>query len=410
MDWLVLIVVVPLILIPIVVLCGFAGCGTLLGISDDVASTSGLVAKGTDTQRIDLTWSDNSGGTIGSTVERAEIGTGFAAVGGGISSFSSGGLDEGKTYLFRLTQSGTLVSDVATATTFPTAPQILDAIGVDLDSIRIRWKNTSARADGFILQHRLVPAGSPAGAFSEIPVGGLTEFTHTGLAAGSAHEYQVIATVDGFDSNFPKQVRSAPSAPIVASALQWRTCYPTRQPTRQQSDVNLLKGHCLVQRFNAGVNLQHGGIKVRITLRAASGGDIAIIAMSISPAAVPGVALPGNPSPKEWDSAANPTAVPLVGTPPASPLAGFPGGILLTAGSTITLNPVAYSLDATKDLLVAFDFGLAAGAGVSAAVVGCNVFHRANTAEAMLWPTPRAIDYLKGPDSVYFVEQIDVLG
>jgi len=78
-------------------------------------------------------------------------------------------------------------------------------------------------------------------------------------------------------------------------------------------------------------------------------------------------------------------------------------------------------LDNSKDLIIAFDIGGAAGTGGFATVAGCNLFLRgpntvppgpitaeATKADRSSGP-PANLDYLKADDSVYLVQQIDVL-
>ena len=67
MEWFVLIFLVPLVLVPIVLLCGFAGCGidtvaSGTGPAPGVEAPSDLHAKATGVDTIELTWQNNTGG------------------------------------------------------------------------------------------------------------------------------------------------------------------------------------------------------------------------------------------------------------------------------------------------------------------------------------------------------------
>src|SRR4029077_18672365 len=81
MEWFGLIFLLPLILVPIVLLCGFVGCGI-----DDVATKvflppSNLVGTAVGEKRIDLTWQDNTGGGVDFSIERAPNGGSFFPIG-----------------------------------------------------------------------------------------------------------------------------------------------------------------------------------------------------------------------------------------------------------------------------------------------------------------------------------------
>src|SRR6266480_4938815 len=79
MDWFLLFFLIPLILVPIVLLCGFAGCAQVAGIKDIQIippAPSNLVAKTCGTSRVCLSWKDNSGGIVKFTVFRAITGPG----------------------------------------------------------------------------------------------------------------------------------------------------------------------------------------------------------------------------------------------------------------------------------------------------------------------------------------------
>ena len=65
MDWLVLVLLVPLILIPVIYLAGFAGCNWFFGIEPTIPypppnAPSDLEATATGIDRIHLSWTDNS--------------------------------------------------------------------------------------------------------------------------------------------------------------------------------------------------------------------------------------------------------------------------------------------------------------------------------------------------------------
>lgn len=78
MEWFILIVVLPLILIPIVLLGGFAGCGELLPSSTDPvkppADPTNLRGKALNPTSIELEWDDNSAGSAKFEIDRETLG------------------------------------------------------------------------------------------------------------------------------------------------------------------------------------------------------------------------------------------------------------------------------------------------------------------------------------------------
>lgn len=93
MNWLALILLVPLILVPVVLLCGFAGCAEIAGIRDSdpvpslpppPAAPTGLKATAVSHNEIDLEWDDVSGGAATFTVLRESSSNSFAPVADGV--------------------------------------------------------------------------------------------------------------------------------------------------------------------------------------------------------------------------------------------------------------------------------------------------------------------------------------
>ena len=77
MNWFLLLFFIPLVLVPIVLLCGFAGCAQIADLgstSDFPPAPSNLIAKTAGASRISLIWTDNSGGTANFVVLRSTFG------------------------------------------------------------------------------------------------------------------------------------------------------------------------------------------------------------------------------------------------------------------------------------------------------------------------------------------------
>jgi len=238
-DWLILIVLVPLILVPIVMLCGFAGCG-FEGVGTGPAAPptpvlppTDFVATATGTHSINLTWTEHSG-VATYDVWRAPIGSSFSYLGNTLSirqPFEDKAIPEDAgTFLYQLRVQGTndVLADGAIATTIPEAPTLV-TLDLDLEQITIVWKDNSVRSVVITLEHR-----SPGGLFAAVApgpnatfthAGKLTTFIHKGLTQGSAHEYQIKATVGGYVQNVGKLVESAP---LLVNATTWKVAYAIR--------------------------------------------------------------------------------------------------------------------------------------------------------------------------------------
>jgi hypothetical protein len=111
MDWFLLVFLIPLILVPVVLLCGFAGCAQIADLghaSDPPAAPSSLVAKTAGASRVSLSWKDNSGGTVNFVVLRTTIGPDGAGVLSPVPGeikgifFTDTGLTEGTTFLYQV--------------------------------------------------------------------------------------------------------------------------------------------------------------------------------------------------------------------------------------------------------------------------------------------------------------------
>jgi hypothetical protein len=405
MDWFILLFLIPLILVPVVMLCGFAGCGLdAVGTGPALAPATDLVAKVTGTNSVDLTWknpADPYGHTF--SIERCKPGEVFAplASAGSALSFTDSTATEATTYVYRVVEmkSPDLISNTATATTLPAKPTNLTAtplVDISVDpsvpappatKIELKWTNHSAHADGFILQYR---AGT-SGPFIDLPLSVIpapgpspATFTHTGLTPGQSYDYQVLAFTDGFDTNGnPLQVRSEPSVKVTATlplSPVWKTILQVVIDQSAGSNPN----DCIVQRLKGP--FPFGGSKVRLTLRGPATGSIVIQRVYISPAATAG---------NEYDSG-NPLTK-VLDLPP----------VTLAANAQQLLGPVDFALDPAKDLIVAFDLA-APGSGRRGSRPGSAYYVHSNIDEAA--KTVRtATGYVKNADLVYLLEKIEVL-
>jgi hypothetical protein len=210
MDWLILILGVPAILITLVLLFGFAGCGTpasptCIEDSECVGSARcfenscipvdepdpppsapvGLHATSHDDHSVSLAWTNTDPAATGFRIERMlDDGDEFVAIPApadltDAGATDSSGLQEGVTFIYRVRAlvgqqaSKAEDSDTCSATVLPTAPQNLIARPAGINQIDVSWDDASRVATEFSLEHRVLPGGS----FREIFRGTATTFT-----------------------------------------------------------------------------------------------------------------------------------------------------------------------------------------------------------------------------------------
>jgi hypothetical protein len=284
-------------------------------------------------------------------------------------------------------------SNQSRATVFPAAPVNLVATPVGINQINLSWTNASTIATDFSVERQ-----GPGGAFQ--PIGGVRDATtyfdsDPSLVEGTPYQYRVFAIVaqdrGGVENNQPKDVISAASA--TAPATIAFTAAFTAPPGTLTTDVPSLEGHCVVQRLNQTLLTAGGTHQVRILLRGSTTGDLTLDKVTISqPAAT------GDPYDAEQDL----TEVGLPGLP------GVP--IPIPQNTAVTVGPVDYVLDASQDLLIAFDISNTPGQGNGrvGALTGGDTFDGPGKAEA--GKQDRTTGYqVSPPDNLFLVEIIEVL-
>jgi hypothetical protein len=409
MDWLILILGVPAILIPLVLLFGFAGCAQFAReCTSDVDCPAGtrcvdgacvdaalnplppenLAAIALDDRSVSLTWTNVDPAATDFQIERAEDGEDFDAIAPeDLEDVSSTGatdvsddLQEGVTYIYQvralLGQEASLPSDTSSATVFPAAP-VLAARATSFDQIDLSW-NDSAGATEFSLEHR-----EPGDAFAEIFRGVGTTFSHSGLVEGTRHEYRVFAIVDGFQDEVAQDVKSAASPIVSETTLAFTEAFTA--PGTLATDAAGLEGFCLVQRLSQP--FLAGGTQVRILLRGSTTGSLTLDRVTISQPAATG---------DLYDAAPDLTEV--------------ASGVIIPPDATVTVGPVNYTLDPTQDLLVAADISNTPGEGNLSfgTLTGADAFGSAATAEAGV--QDRTTGYPNvALDRLHVVEKIEVL-
>jgi hypothetical protein len=417
MEWLILILGVPAVLVPLVLLFGFAGCypaalacsddrdcptgtqcfdGSCVGVGDPnepflpISPPSNLAAIAIDDHSVSLRWNNTDPAAIDFRIERAPEDGDFAeipspAIVSPTGATDASGLQEGVTFIYRvralLGPEASDSSETSSATVLPAAPVNLVATPVSTDQIDLSWNNASAVATEFSVEHS-VPGGVEI-----FRVAGTT-FSQRGLGEGTRHEYRVFAiVVDGVENDVPQEVKS-PGAIVSATTFTAAFTAPPGTLTSDQASA-AGEGICLVQRFSATLLAPNiAGTQVRLTLRGSNSGSLTIDRITVSK-----VGNTGDP----YDSG-----------PDLTDLA--PGGMTtIAAAGTATVGPLNYAFDSNQDLLVAFDISSAANEGNLrfGALNGADTFARAGTAEAGV--QDRTPGYINATNNLFLVEKIEVL-
>lgn len=235
MEWLLLALLAPLVVAPVVLLCGFAGCGSFLPepVSAPSPPTS-LIADRTGDRTITLRWT-HSDATAKFNIARGESSGSLTPVpalqGVTGTQVDDVNLPEGTTFFYSIAAvdlngtSDAFTSSEASATTRPAAPTGLVATPA-LNSIALAWKNESTKATRFTLER--------PGASYEVAQGGSTTVTHTdaATASGVTYEYSLRSFVNGVNKGVAERVTSSPDVKVTASTLSFKPVYPPTTGTR----------------------------------------------------------------------------------------------------------------------------------------------------------------------------------
>jgi hypothetical protein len=326
-----------------------------------------LHAISRDDHSVSLTWSNTDPAARDFQIERTPEDGGPELIlapdspTGATDRFASS--QEGLTFIYRVQAllEGAPASDFSdtpiSATVLPAAPVNFRATAVSFDQIDLSWTNASTITTELSLEER-----GPGGGFAPIPgyPGTGTTFRHRSLIEGTTHEYQVFAVIhDGVEDDAPQPVLKSAAATASATTLAFTAVF-TAPPGILTNEANNA-GFCAVQRLSQTL-LARGGnpTQVRILLRGPITGSVTLDKVTISQAAAPG------PGVDVYDSGPDLTDV--------------ASGVTIAANAAMTVGPVNYRLDATKDLIIAFDISNAPGQGnlPVGALTGADAFSNPN--------------------------------
>jgi hypothetical protein len=194
-----------------------------------IASSADLSTAVFSANQVNLSWVDTANNEIGFKVLRSLDGVNFSeitALGSNITQFTDSGLSAGTTYFYRVVAynevglSGESNTVTVTTETVPMAPTGLTANALSANEVALSWTDAATNEIGFKVQRSLDGVN-----FSEVATldGNATSYTDTGLSAGSAYSYRVVAYNNlgpSTDSNTVMVTTpAAPTAPTNLTAV-----------------------------------------------------------------------------------------------------------------------------------------------------------------------------------------------
>ena len=380
-EWLILLLVTPILITVVVLLYGFVGCGEMLPPDAPTQPSKppkpgNLRARGVATNLVKLTWQNTVGTNVTFKVERTEEKTGTKQnfdVPGPDKHDDNLNLTEGSTYFYTLRASVAGLdsdpSDQSAATTLPEAPVDVDPRPTDVNRIDLTWTNkTAATLSSVVVQHE-----SPTGVTETKTDKNVAQPRQFVVDEGTEHKFRVFASIKGFQENVAQDdVRSAEMAQRRAKPLAFKATLTEVEPPPT------LAGYCIVQRL-ASALLKNSGTQVWLTVSAPTTGQLKIDRIYLSQP---------DPAGDPWDSAGAPTKVIDIDVAASEQLSLAPND------PPKRLGPIAFNLNQANDLLISFDFSATAGDCLYAQnMAGATSYYKAADQQAKLADrSPNAAD------------------
>jgi hypothetical protein len=256
------------------------------------------------------------------------------------------------------------------------SPQNLAAIALDDQSVALTWTSADPAGTEFRIERMEDDGEKFETILDDVPS---TSATDTSGLEGVTYLYRVRALLAG-EVSAPSDIASATTFTVAFTGTL-------------TDDASGFEGFCAVQRLSRNL-LTAGGTQVRIVLRGSTADSLALDRVTISQAAATG---------DPFDSAADLTDV--------------ASNVIIPLNTAVTVPPngrVNYTLDPTRDLLLAFDISNTTGEGNVRVAVGTlpggDAFSKPATAEAGVRDRGGTTGYPNhAVDSLALIEKILVL-
>ncbi len=217
------------------------------------SAPSSLVLTTPASDRVTLTWTDNSAGATGYKVERSSGGafTLLTTLPASATTFTDLTVNEATLYTYRVRAVSNAIYSAycpsQSLTTVPLAPDTLATTTVSTTEIDLTWHNNSTGAT-----HYLVERSTDGGAnFTQLASLGAnaTSYTDTGLTEGTDYQYRVRAQDAGGYSDYTISVAGS-TLPAGPSNLQANAAAGEIDLTWNDNSTG--ESSYIVQRFNGG--------------------------------------------------------------------------------------------------------------------------------------------------------------
>lgn len=392
MEWIVLAILAPLIVVPVVLLFGYAGCGTPLDTSITSGGPTLSLSFKVDGTTVTLTWSAGPPGTTRYKLLRGLEGESLEEVlpgPGALTQYADTGRPELARYFYYVyaldgagvgfASSREVVVDIP-----PLPPTNVAAVATGPNTVHLTWTNNpDTRMDRVVIRRIHVDTSGReetdiprTQAHDDTAPSAVTNFAYQIASRYSANDGTGVLLTSIFAPEPPLRVDGIPPEEFTLS-------FPTTPNTPNRISPGLGRD-CIIQRISRD-ELTAGGSKVRITFRATNGLGFTLVTISQP-------ALSGN----AWDSH---TDLAVVATN------------LDLSGAQPTVRTLDYTLDEDKDILIAFDMRPEddlANAPITDNVPGCILYYLADTPSAAIIGA-RDPNFLTFVNTLAIVEKIEVV-
>ncbi|HKR55784.1 MAG TPA: fibronectin type III domain-containing protein [Gemmatimonadales bacterium] len=196
------------------------------------ATPTNLSGQAVSSSEIGLTWTDASSNENGFSIERLNGGT-WSQIGwvaSNVTSYAQAGLTASTGYSYRVlafngagtsTASSTVTVTTPAASQIPAAPTNLSSTAVTTTSVSLAWTDGSTNENGFSIERQNGATWSQIAWVAD----NVTTYTNTGLTAGTAYSYRVLAfngsgnsAVSNAITAYTTPVSQIPAAPTNLAA------------------------------------------------------------------------------------------------------------------------------------------------------------------------------------------------